>query len=414
MNAQERTLLRDLAQKVRELAAQPQMDGLRKSWYALNDGKPDRPLIVMKFHGVYSDVYPQPVCEDPLARELEGAFLNLLTEAGWKDDRVIEPEFSVNLSFSFTPFGIPVEKKQALDAHGKPTMGYLSHHIIADLEEDFHLLGKSTWNIEKEYAHKQALFAAANEAFGDILTVKYRTPAPSYAPATALVELMGMENMLLALYDAPEHFAKALDMQTDDWLEFLSEIEARGLVAQNTDASYVGQDSYGYSRQLAEVGARQASFADGWGYANSQETVGISPQMFDEVFFPSIARYAARFGLFAFGCCEPVHPLWERSLSRLPNLRKVSVSPWCDEEAIAGYIRGKGIVYHRKPSPNGFAAVQWDEEALRAQIAKTARAARGCPLEITFRDITTVHGDSTRLGKAVEIARRAAMENWQP
>ena len=201
MNAQERTLLRDLAQKVRELAAQPQMDGLRKSWYALNDGKPDRPLIVMKFHGVYSDVYPQPVCEDPLARELEGAFLNLLTEAGWKDDRVIEPEFSVNLSFSFTPFGIPVEKKQALDAHGKPTMGYLSHHIIADLEEDFHLLGKSTWNIEKEYAHKQALFAAANEAFGDILTVKYRTPAPSYAPATALVELMGMENMLLALYD---------------------------------------------------------------------------------------------------------------------------------------------------------------------------------------------------------------------
>ena len=203
-------------------------------------------------------------------------------------------------------------------------------------------------------------------------------------------------------------------MQTDDWLEFLSEIEARGLVAQNTDASYVGQDSYGYSRQLAEVGARQASFADGWGYANSQETVGISPQMFDEVFFPSIARYAARFGLFAFGCCEPVHPLWERSLSRLPNLRKVSVSPWCDEEAIAGYIRGKGIVYHRKPSPNGFAAAQWDEEALRAQIAKTARAARGCPLEITFRDITTVHGDPTRLGKAVEIARRAAMENWQP
>ena len=51
-----------------------------------------------------------------LARELEGAFLNLLTEAGWKDDRVIEPEFSVNLSFSFTPFGIPVEKKRALDA----------------------------------------------------------------------------------------------------------------------------------------------------------------------------------------------------------------------------------------------------------------------------------------------------------
>ena len=32
MNAQERTLLRDLAQKVRELAAQPQMDDLRKSW----------------------------------------------------------------------------------------------------------------------------------------------------------------------------------------------------------------------------------------------------------------------------------------------------------------------------------------------------------------------------------------------
>ena len=50
----------------------------------------------------------------------------------------------------------------------------------------------------------------------------------------------------------------------------------------------------------------------------------------------------------------------------------------------------------------------------RRLTEETARAARGCPLEITFRDITTVHGDSTRLGKAVEIARRAAAENWQP
>lgn len=91
------------------------------------------------------------------------------------------------------------------------------------------------------------------------------------------------------------------------------------------------------------MGARQASFADGWGYANSQETVGISPQMFDEVFFPSIARYAARFGLFAFGCCEPVHPLWERSLSRLPNLAQGLGFAWCDEEAIAGTSAARAV-----------------------------------------------------------------------
>jgi hypothetical protein len=113
-----------------------------------------------------------------------------------------------------------------------------------------------------------------------------------------------------------------------------------------------------------------------------------------------------RFGLFSYGCCEPVDNLWDRCLSRLTNLRKLSVSPWCEEEVIAEKIRGKKIVYHRKPSANFISVDEtFNEKAFIAHIAKSVKAAIGCPLEITFREELTVKGEPWRLRRAVDIVK---------
>ena len=72
------------------------------------------------------------------------------------------------------------------------------------------------------------------------------------------------------------------------------------------------------------------------------------------------------------------------------------------------------MLYHRKPSPNLFAMPGFDEEMLAEQLRQTVLPAAGCPLEITFRDITSVHGDPQRLKRAVKIAREQIQRYWKP
>lgn len=69
-------------------------------------------------------------------------------------------------------------------------------------------------------------------------------------------------------------------------------------------------------------------------------------------------------------------------------------------------LRGRRVVYHRKPSPNvlGVGSVL-DEDGLRAHFRKTVRAARGCTLEITQRDVYTLGNTYEKVARYVEIAR---------
>lgn len=101
-------------------------------------------------------------------------------------------------------------------------------------------------------------------------------------------------------------------------------------------------------------------------------------------------------------------------LSRFTNLRRISISPWCDEQMMGQALRGKRIVYHRKPSPN-FLGVgdKLDEEGLRAHIRQTVDCARGCTLEFTQRDVYTVHGSTQKVARYVEILREETQDCYE-
>ncbi|MDR1160276.1 MAG: hypothetical protein LBK69_06600, partial [Syntrophomonadaceae bacterium] len=145
-------------------------------------------------------------------------------------------------------------------------------------------------------------------------------------------------------------------------------------------------------------------------HLNSQESVGISPEMFAEFIYPYYAETAAEYGLVYYGCCEPVHKTWDSCLSKLPNLRKVSISAWCDEEIMSERLKDGKIIYSRKPSPQ-FIGVQaaFDEGAFTAYVKKTASLLRGgCKAEFIFRDIYRLNGNLEKLRRAVDITRRIA------
>jgi hypothetical protein len=136
--------------------------------------------------------------------------------------------------------------------------------------------------------------------------------------------------------------------------------------------------------------------------------------MYEEFVFPSYSEIARRFGLVYYGCCEPVHGIWERCVSKLPGLRKVSISPWCDEEFMGNALRGSGVIYSRKPSPTfiGVGKV-FDEEGFSRHMTRTVSAARGCTLEVIMRDVYTLTGDLSKPARAVTILRGVIDRVWK-
>ena len=146
---------------------------------------------------------------------------------------------------------------------------------------------------------------------------------------------------------------------------------------------------------------------------DSQETVGISATMCEEMIVPAYRKVMDCYGLLSYGCCEPVDSFWG-SVSQFPNLRKVSISAWCDEQFMGNVLQDSGVIYQRKPSPN-FVGIgkELDEDGFRNHIIKTLKAAKGCNLEITFRDVYNLDGNLGKPKRAVEITREAIEEHWQ-
>lgn len=156
-----------------------------------------------------------------------------------------------------------------------------------------------------------------------------------------------------------------------------------------------------------EKGRTDITLKDLWVNTNAQETVVISKEMFCEFFLPAYQRFAKEFGLVYYGCCEPVHRVYENCLDTIPNLRKLSISPWCDEESIAQSLKGKKTIYSRKISPQ-FLGVrpQLDEKGFREHIRKTLDTAKGLEIELLSRDVYMLHGNVQKLSRAVEIMRQ--------
>jgi len=89
----------------------------------------------------------------------------------------------------------------------------------------------------------------------------------------------------------------------------------------------------------------------------------------------------------------------------IPNVRKVSMSPWVDQDRGAAEI-GRDVVFSRKPSPALLATGRFDAEQIRADLTATLDACRrhDCPLEIILKDISTVCYEPQRLLEWARIA----------
>ncbi len=407
LSASDLAILRDLARRKAAAAAHPDNLQRRELWLRHDAGSAgSRPMVLAEVGGVRAEAFPDSVCQcsDPWARRLEyGLRMELYQFDVLRDDHVIEPFIQTGWTVQSTGYGVQAVPQHA-DNDGR--LGARRWEpALADLDRDLERLRPRQVTVDRE-----ATLAGAerlSEIFAGILPVRIRGGYWWTMGMTIVaIDLIGLEPLMMAMYDNPAGLHRLMAFLRDDHIGYAAQLEAAGVLTLNNENDYIGSGSMGYTRDLPAPGLPSGAPArtrDLWLLLESQETVGVGPDQFEEFIFPYQMAIAERFGRIYYGCCEPVHTRWH-VLRRMPNLARVSVSPWADEEALAREF-GSRYVFSRKPNPTLISTSVFDEGAIRQDIRRTLEATRGVRVELIMKDVHTLNNEPQRLPRWVAIAR---------
>jgi hypothetical protein len=405
----ERVYLRELARKQSTYAALPIMGERKRMWQDLNDARPARPPVIIETWTFDRDFLPDRLlrCSSPSAKGIEKQLLrNIRNHELINDDKVIPDTFDIGWFVDIDELGVPIGREVVPDAQGVDT-GFRILHPITDLQRDFDLLKPARCSVDREKTLRWQAFL--NELFGDLLPVHIRTgPFGCNMLTYRVIELMGMEAFFMAMIEQPEMVHKLMAFLRDNSLRVMKWAEDEGLLRSNSgnQVSFGSSPNFTSLEPADDAASTPASLSDMWGCANSQETVGVSPTMYNEFCFPYYREAVAPLGHLYYGCCEPVHSFW-KDIRQLPHLKKVSIPRWCDQRFMGEALRGTDIVFSRKPDPNFLGVDETLNEAgWSSHIHDTLEATRGVAVEFIIRDVYTVHGNLDKPRRAVELARQ--------
>ncbi len=411
----DRENLRRLASRWAEIAALPAQREKAALWQRLNDQESVRPMVWINeipWHEMNVDDELTLRCDDPWAREQEQKMRRLLYQ--WDHlpgDMIISDYYPLPLVIHSTRFGI----QEAVDvARTDESNNIVSRHFnvqiasFADLEKIRPPV--VTYDHERSETHYQL----AVDTFGDILPVRKQGRAHIwYTPWDNIIRWTGVEEAMLMMVDDPDLVHALVDRVVQVYMDELDQLEQQHLLALNDNNVRIGSGGYGYTNALPgePVDPGQVRPAQMWGCSNAQIFSEVSPAFQWEFAVQHDLPWMRRWGLNYYGCCEPLDGKAE-ILARIPNLRKVSVSPWCQVARAVERLGGQ-YVLSRKPNPAIFAEDEWHPERARRDLrAFLDEAGSDCDVEIIMKDISTVRYQPQRLWQwermAMEEVERVA------
>jgi hypothetical protein len=398
--AADRDVLRGLAERVASNAARPSEAAKRALWYAHNDLQSLTPLVLVDPENGWNEIVtPGSIkCTGELGRRWE---MVLRKELFWgdsiNDDRPMEPLFEVGYTYSDSEWGVEE------DYHGGGAGQSYTWDGKIQGPGDVAKIRMPVVTVDQETT-RQTL-ELARDVFSGILQVSLRGIWWwSLGMTLDLARLVGLEKMLYLMYDDPGMVHTIMGLLRDGYLGKLDSLEKNGLLSLNNAHSYVGSGGIGYTHELPRRPVNgSVKTADMWCLTESQETVGVSPEQFEEFVFQYQLPIQERFGLNCYGCCEPLQSRWH-IISRIPRLRRVSVSPWADQAKMAEMLEDR-YVYSRKPAPSMLAVPHVDAEAVRADIRSTLDVTEGCVVELIMKDNHTLGRNPDNLVQWVRVAR---------
>ncbi len=401
----DRAIVRELAARLAEIAALPVQNEKRAMWRKLNALKPVRPMVMIDqvcWNEMNVNDELTLHCLDPECRRYEEQLRRTLFQ--WNHfpvDMVVEPFICVPKAIENSGYGIGVSETIAV---GDPTNSVVGHQFFNQLQNDEDLEKVKLPIVTQDVVETARRLEVAHELFDGILGIVEQGFDPSYMTVWDPISFwMSVEGALYGLIDRPEFMADLVRRVVEGKLSLLNQLESQGLLCESQALIHC---TGAWTDDLPAPGfdANCPRTKDLWMCSMAQVFSTVSPMMFDEYEIEPCMPIFERFGLVYYGCCEPLDKKMAQ-VRKIPNLRKISMSPWVDEEIGAAAIQGD-YVFSRKPNPALLAWTSFDEVAVRAHLrASVGTCARhGCPLELILKDISTVKYEPKRLFEWARIA----------
>jgi hypothetical protein len=377
--AADKTILRDLGKQIAEIAALPIQKVRAENHARINNLQRAKPTILIyqePWNEMEVDGELQLRCEDGFCRGIEvGLRRTLYSWRHMPGDMVVSPIISQPLCIQDTGFGL----MEDVDiARTDETSDVVSRHFHIQIKDEADAEKIRFPEVSHDEAETQRQFELRQEIFDGVLPVRTaKTGGFWFAPWDELVRWTGVTEVLMDMVLRPGYVNALMDRFVSAWLHRLDQYEAQGLLSAPTS-------------ELWGVGAAQI-FSD------------VSPAMHVEFALRHEARWFARWGRNYYGCCEPLDRKVDILREHLPNLKKISMSPWVNFDRAVEAMRDE-FIFAWKPNPAVLAAETWDPEYVRRDMEEKLAKAKDCIVEIHMKDISTVRYQPQRLWDWARIA----------
>ena len=407
-NKLDKAIIGELAARVAEIASLPVQEEKRALWRKLNALQPVRPMVTIDqvcWNEMNVDDMLTLRCTDKECQGYERFLRRTLLQ--WNHfpvDMVVESFVRVPKAVQNTGFGIAVQESIAVT---DPTNAVVGHKFVNQFETEDDLRKIRTLCISHNATETGRRLSVAHELFDGLLEVRAWGVDPHLSLWDPISTWMGVENALFALVDRPDFMHRLVGRVTDGYMAMLDQLETQGLLCGPQSLIHC---TGAFTDELPAPGydPQRPRTKDLWMFGLAQMFSTVSPAMFKEFEVDYASRICARFGLVYYGCCDPLDGKMNE-VRLIPGVRKVSMSPWVNEERGAAEI-GKAFVYSRKPNPALLAWDTFDPAAVRADLLATRHVCEkhGCPLELILKDISTVGYQPDRLFQWARIAMEVA------
>ncbi len=401
---QDVAIVRELAAKVAEVAALPVQEEKRRLWRALNALQPERPMVTIDqvcWNEMNVDDELTLHCADPECRGHEDYLRRTLFQ--WKRfpvDMVVEPFVRVYKAIHNTGFGVAVHEQTASIDPTSAVVGHAFENQFVTEDDLEKIKTPKVWHDPEETARRAEV---AHELFDGVIEIRLEGADTYLSLWDPISTWMGVQNALYTLVDNPDFMHRLVGRVTDGYMVMLDQLEEQGLLCGPQSLIHC---TGAYTDELPAPGYDPAKprTKDLWMFGLAQMFSTVSPGMFREFEVDYASRICERFGLVYYGCCDPLDGKM-REVRMIPNVRKVSMSPWTNQERGAERI-GRDFVFSRKPNP---AFLAWDDyriDQVREDLQATKEVCDkyGCPLELILKDISTVRYEPQRLFEWAKVA----------
>jgi hypothetical protein len=401
----DKLILRELAKQINDIASHQIMAERTASWYRLNALQPGRPLIIVSPEGSWRELLPWQnlTCEGETARGIEYTLRErIFSHEHINDDTVKGRDFTVRKSIPGLDewwldidWGLPIKRNWG-------SAGYAYQPTIKEYKDIKKLRVPVIKYDEKATLdeHVQML-----DLFGDILDVKIKgVDLVMFHIMYFYAHYRGLEQTFYDFMDAPAFAHELIHFFEKGYESIVNQLEEQGLLELNNDGRFVSSGGYGHTHELPQKDYNgPVRPKDMWAAAEAQELAPVSPEQSEEFVISAERRLLSRFGRNGYGCCEPLENKLKYVLS-IPNMRRISVSPFSDIKKCADQI-GTSAVFSWKPDPGFVSGLNWDEDAARAYIRNGLRQAEGTVMEIILADTHTCRNQPRRFTEWVRLCR---------